>query len=147
MNTLNTLRLRQDGCHFPDDIFKCMFFNENLWITIKISLKFVPKGPMNNIPALGQIITWRRPGDRPLSEPMVSLLTHICINELMHWGLNKMAAILQTTFSNVFSWMKIFQIWFKSHQKSHQISFLSVQLDKKSLLVQVMAWQLFGKTS
>ena len=46
---------------------------------IKISLKFVPKGPINNIPALVQIMAWRRPGDKPLSEPMmVSLLTHIC---------------------------------------------------------------------
>ena len=37
---------------FPDDIFKCIFLNENVWIVIKISLKFVLKGPMNNIPAL-----------------------------------------------------------------------------------------------
>ena len=41
-------------------------------------LKFVPKGPINNIPALVQIMVWRRPGDKPLFEPMmVSLLTHI----------------------------------------------------------------------
>ena len=45
-----------------------------------ISLKFVPKGPINNIPALVQIMAWRRPGDKPISEPMmVSLLTHICV--------------------------------------------------------------------
>ena len=48
--------------------------------SLKISLKFVPKVWMNNIPALVQIMAWRRPGDEPLSEPMmVSLLTHICI--------------------------------------------------------------------
>ena len=48
--------------------------------SIKISLKFVPKGPINNIPTLVQIMTWRRPGDKPLSEPMmVSLMTHICV--------------------------------------------------------------------
>ena len=47
---------------------------------IKISLKFVPMGPINNIPALVQIMAWRLPGDKPLSEPMmVSLLTHICV--------------------------------------------------------------------
>ena len=63
-----------------DDIFKCIFLNENAWIPVKISLKFVPKGPINNIPALVQIMAWRRPGDKPLSEPMrVSLLTHICV--------------------------------------------------------------------
>ena len=76
--TFNTLRPRQNGCLFADDIFKRMFLNENIWILITISLKFVPKGPINNIPALVQIMAWRRPGDKPLSEPMlVGSLTHI----------------------------------------------------------------------
>ena len=39
-----TMRLRQNGRHFPDAIFQCIFLNENIWISIKISLKFVPKG-------------------------------------------------------------------------------------------------------
>ena len=39
---LNTLRQRQDARHYPDDIFKCIFLNENAWILIKISLKFIP---------------------------------------------------------------------------------------------------------
>ena len=37
---------------FPDDNFKGIFLNENVWIVIEISLKFVPKCPINNIPAL-----------------------------------------------------------------------------------------------
>ena len=78
--TINTLRSRQNGRHFADDMFKCIFLNENVWITIIISLKFVPKGLINNNPALFQIMAWHRPGDKPLSEPMmVSLLTHICV--------------------------------------------------------------------
>ena len=49
----------------------------------KISPKFVPKDALRNIPPLVQIMAWRRPGDKPLSElMMVSLLTHICLNEL-----------------------------------------------------------------
>ena len=79
---VNTLRPRQNGHHFADDIFKCIFLNESIWISIEISLKFVPKGPINNIPALVQIMATgrRRPGDKPLSEPMlVCLLTHICV--------------------------------------------------------------------
>ena len=77
---INTLRPRQNGCHFADDIFKCIFVNENVWILIKISLKFIPKGPINNIPALVQIMAWRRPGDKPWSGPiMVSLSMHIYI--------------------------------------------------------------------
>ena len=77
---VNTLRPRHNGRHFPDDTFKPIFLNENIRISIKISLKFVPKVPINNIPALVQIMAWRRSGDKPLSEPkMVSLLTHICV--------------------------------------------------------------------
>ena len=68
----NTLRPRQNGRHFADDVFKCIFLNGNLWISIKISLKFVPKDPINNIPALVQIMAWRRTGDKPLSEPMMA---------------------------------------------------------------------------
>ena len=80
MTPFNTLRPRQDGRHFPDDIFRCIFLNENTWIAINISLSFVPKGPIDNIPALVQIMAWHRSGDKPLSEPMmVSLPTHICI--------------------------------------------------------------------
>ena len=76
----NPLRPRQNGRHFADDIFKSIFLNENVWIQTKISLKFVPKGPINNIPALVQIMAWRRPGDKPLSEPMmVGLPTRICV--------------------------------------------------------------------
>ena len=43
-------------------------------------MKFIPTGPINNIPALVQVMAWRWSGDKPLSEPMmVSLLTHICV--------------------------------------------------------------------
>ena len=80
--SLNTLTARQNGCHFADNIFKCIFLNENAWISIKISLKYVPKGPINNIPSLLQIMAWHRPGDKPLSEPMmVKLPTHICVTQ------------------------------------------------------------------
>ena len=63
--TLNTLRPRRNEQHFADDTFKRIFFNENVWILIKISLKFVPKDPINNIPALVQIMALRRSGDKP----------------------------------------------------------------------------------
>ena len=52
-------------CHFPDYIF----LNENMQITIKISLKFAPKGTINNVPILAQIMAWCGPGDKILSEP------------------------------------------------------------------------------
>ena len=65
LHTFDTLRPRQNGRHFPDDIFK--------WI-------FVPRGPINKISALVQIMAWRRPGDKPLSEPMLVFVpTHLCV--------------------------------------------------------------------
>ena len=76
----NTLRSRQDGRHVADDVFKCIFWNENIRISPKISLKFVPKDRISNIPILVQIMAWRLPGGKPLSEPMmVKLPTHICV--------------------------------------------------------------------
>ena len=79
-STFNILRPRQNGRHFADDSFKCSSLNDNVWITIKHSLKLVPKGLINNIPTLVQIMAWRRPGDKPLSEPMmVRSPTHICV--------------------------------------------------------------------
>ena len=78
--SFNSLRPRQMAAILADDIFKWIFLNENVIISIEISLKFVPKGGINNIPALVQIMAWRRPGDKPLSGPMmVRLPTHICV--------------------------------------------------------------------
>ena len=52
LGDIDSLRPGQNGRHFADDIFNCIFLNENVLIPIKISLKFVPNGPINNIPAL-----------------------------------------------------------------------------------------------
>ena len=97
--SVNILRPRQNICHLADDKFRCIFLNENVWISIKISLKFVPDGLMNNIPALVQIMAWCRSGNKPLFEPMmVCLPTHICVTlpepmltqftdaYIRHWG-------------------------------------------------------------
>ena len=64
-------------------IFQYIFLQwKHVIFFIKISLKFVPKGLINNIPSLVQIMAWCRPGDKPLSEPvMVSLLMHICVTQ------------------------------------------------------------------
>ena len=80
MPLVNTLRPRQNGRNFPDNILKWIFLNENAWIPLKLWLKFIPRGLINNIPALVQIMAWRWPGHKPLSEQlMVSLLMHICV--------------------------------------------------------------------
>ena len=77
---INSLRPRQNGRRFADDTFKRIFFNENVRISLKIPLKFVPKVRINNIPTLVQIMVWRRLGGKPLFEPMmVRLPTHISV--------------------------------------------------------------------
>ena len=55
-------------------IFQCIFLNEKFCILMKISLQFVPLGPVNNIQALVQIMAWRRQGGKPLSEPMKAII-------------------------------------------------------------------------
>ena len=65
--------------YFTDEIFKRIFFNEKVWISINISRKFDPKGQIHNIPVLVQTMAWRRSRAKPLSEPMICLLTYICV--------------------------------------------------------------------
>ena len=64
-----------------DDNFKCIFLNENDRIPIRISLKIVPKGPIDNKPAVDQVMAWRRTGDKPLLELM---LTHFTDTYMRH---------------------------------------------------------------
>ena len=73
---------RQDGRHLANNNFKCMFLNENDKILIRISLKFVPRSPIDNKPALVQVMAWRRIGDKPLSEPMLTQFTDAYMR---HW--------------------------------------------------------------
>ena len=58
-----------------DDIFKRIFLNENYRLFVLISLRYVPNGLIINLPPLVQMMAWRRPGDKPLSEPMVAEFT------------------------------------------------------------------------
>ena len=44
-------------------------------ILIQISLKLVPRGPIDNKPSLVQVMVWRRTGDKPLPEPMMVQFT------------------------------------------------------------------------
>ena len=84
----NALMLRQNGRHSTDDIFKGIFLKENIWIPIKISLKFVPRGLINNNLALVQIMAWPHPGDNPLSEPMM-----VYRRIYASMGLNELSAV------------------------------------------------------
>ena len=76
----NTFRPKQDGRNFPNNIFKYI---------IQISLKYVPMGPINNNPALVQIMAWRQRGDKPLSEPVMVYFgnAYIHLSASMSYGI------------------------------------------------------------
>ena len=74
-----------------DAISQTTHSNSSSWMKIlefrlEISLKFLSKGTIN-IPPLVQIMVWRQPGHKPLSEPMMAKITNIYaslgLNELM----------------------------------------------------------------
>ena len=73
---VNSPPSEQNGPHFAD-IFRCIFVNEMFYSLVKISLKFVSKGPIDNNTALVQIMAWGRIGNKPLSEPMMTQFTDI----------------------------------------------------------------------
>ena len=71
--------------YFADDIFKCIFLNENVWISIKISLKFVPMIRISNIPALVQIMAWRPPGDSHFWNYIIGVLWDATLEYITSW--------------------------------------------------------------
>ena len=78
-DNINSSSSGQNGHHLTDNILRCIFMNEKFCILIKISLKYVPKGPIYNNPALVQIMAWRRIGAKPLSDSNAAPI---------HWRIN-----------------------------------------------------------
>ena len=149
---VNTLRPRQDGRHFPDDTFKRIVLNENVGISNKISLKFVHKGPINNIPVLVQIMAWRRPGDKPLSEPMmVSLLTHIC-DTRPQWvkgkysTVNKKMSIWNLLYTHSFNEMSSHRVYITLalNQWQEIVSLHNTALPSRTWIMPLYIWLLTG---
>ena len=57
--------------HFADGIFRCISLTENFWVLNKVSLDYVPRGPIANMRALVQIMAWHLTGNKALSETML----------------------------------------------------------------------------
>ena len=74
-----------DVRHFADNIFLCIFLSAKFRIWIQISLKLVRSGAIDNKPALFQVMAWRRAGDKPLSEPMLTLFTDAYMRHQGRW--------------------------------------------------------------
>ena len=98
-----TLKPRQNGGRFSDNILKGLFLNENEWIVIKIALKFVHICPINNVPSLVQIMAWRRPGNKPFSEPC----------QLVCWRIYVSLNLNELTFSYKQCTRMVWIIWFR----------------------------------
>ena len=73
LNVLTHFPLNKMVASLTDNIFKCIFLNENHIIPIQISLKFIPRSPIDNKPALVQVMAWRR------------TLRHRNNGDLVHW--------------------------------------------------------------
>ena len=137
---VNTLRPTYICGHFADDIFKSIFLNENVLISLKISLKFVPKVRINNILALVQIMARCQTGNKPLCEPvMVSLLMHICVTRPQWVNSFPTGQNVHLFADNIFKCIffnkmicSLFRISLKFVPKG--------PIDNKWVLVQVMAW-------
>ena len=60
---ISSMRLRQNGCHFADDMYKHISLYGKCCILIQI----------NNMPTLVQIMACHQTGDKPLSKPMMAI--------------------------------------------------------------------------
>ena len=114
--------------------FIWIFFNENFYNLIKISLNFIHEGPVVNMPLLVEIMAWCQTGAKPLSEPMLAYVAdeyrhHSAsmsyskersntFHKRSNWGyllmLKKMAIVFEI-FSNAFYWMKLYEFWLTFH--------------------------------
>ena len=94
---VNTLRPKQNGCRFAEDIFNCIFLYDIQCILFWISLKFDPWDTIKNYPALVQIMAWHWTSNKPLYEPMMAWLTdaYICITRSWWLKLNTTTMLAQ----------------------------------------------------
>ena len=107
---VNKLRPRQNGCQFADDVYIVIFVNWNWCVLIKISLKYVLKGPIDNNPALIWIMAWRWTGYKPLSEPMTAYFgcayMLLVLSELRHrCNMQHKICIWPYLRSTAFNWL------------------------------------------
>ena len=140
-----TLRPRQNCRHFADDILKCIFLNDNVWILLKIWLKLVPKVPMSNILAMVQIMAWRRSGDKQLSEPMmVSLLTHICVTQPQWVNIINISTNWQQHTSLVFLLCMqrlTYKYEWQAEHRNYDLNKLDRMITESIYLILILQWE------
>ena len=75
LTLINSSSPGQNRHHFIEGMLKCIFLNKNIWISNKIWLECIPWGLIHSVSALVQMMAWRHPGEKPLSEPMLTQFT------------------------------------------------------------------------
>ena len=106
---INTLRRDIMAAILQTTVSNAFSWMKMCKISIKIYLKFVPGGPINNIPALVQIMAKLRPGYKPLSEPMViRLLTHICFTCSERVKCIYLVMFLRCVYYNIYIYILIY---------------------------------------
>ena len=78
----NTLRSEQNSRHLADDIFKCVFVNENFWISNQMSLIYVPHGIIHNTSVMALRLTVNKPFPVPMLAKMPGALWH---DDVIKW--------------------------------------------------------------
>ena len=90
---------------FPRQYFQMHLLENNVIITIDIPIKFVPKGPTNNIATFVQVMAWLRPGDKPLAQPrMVRLQRHIWVTRPKWFNTYQLDNIFKCIFLHGKKW-------------------------------------------
>ena len=106
--SVSVLMPEQNSCQFVDNC-KWISVKENWCIFIKFSLKLIIRGPIDN-KTFYQVMAWQWICNKTLPEPMMTQLTDTWMHHQL-W--DKMGTIFQTTFSNGFSWMKMYEFRLK----------------------------------
>ena len=107
----DTLRPRQQGCHYANNTFIFIFVNENCSILTKISLKFISNDLINSKPSLVQIVTQHHTGNKPLSEPKPihwRPYESPCLDELISFPQNDISIVFSTVcvYIMISPWLK-----------------------------------------
>ena len=112
-NIINTLRPRQNCRHFADGNFKCIFLSKNYEFRLKFHWLLFLRVQITLFQ--NRIMTWRRPGYKPLSETiMVRLPTHICVTRPQWFNTLKLD-LIGHQFANASTWNQNAILWFQLH--------------------------------
>ena len=115
----------QNGHYFQIKFSNAFSWMKSFCILIRISLKCVPKDPINNIPALVQIMAWCQSGDKPLSEPMLAQFTDAYMRHWGRWGSCHMSIKHQGISDNwqfIYLLKTLLRVTIKNHKSSELLA-------------------------